>query len=76
MEPIPNKFLELCYPLRIEVYATIMDSGGAGLYRGGSGQRIFWRFLEDGEISLDDDRWLSKPWAYSTVNRVRDRRKH
>ena len=63
MKSIPNEFLELYYPLRIEVYDTIADSGGAGLHRGGNGQRIFWRFLEDGELSLHDDRWLSKPWG-------------
>ena len=63
MKSIPNEFLELYYPLRIEVYDTIADSGGAGFYRGGNGQRILWRFLEDGEISLHDDRWLSKPWG-------------
>ena len=63
MKSIPNEFLELYYPLRIEVYDTIPDSGGPGLYRGGNGQRIFWRFLEQGEISLHDDRWLSKPWG-------------
>ena len=63
MKAIPNEFLELYYPLRIEVYETVTDSGGPGLYRGGNGQRIFWRFLEAGEISLHDDRWLSKPWG-------------
>ena len=63
MKAIPNEFLELYYPLRIEVFNTVADSGGPGLYRGGNAQRIFWRFLEDGEISIHDDRWLSKPWG-------------
>lgn len=63
MKAIPNEFLELYYPLRIEVFNTVADSGGPGLYRGGNAQRIFWRFLEEGEISLHDDRWLSKPWG-------------
>ena len=63
MKAIPNEFLELYYPLRIEVCETVTDSGGPGKYRGGNGQRIFWRFLEAGEISLHDDRWLSKPWG-------------
>ena len=62
-KPIPNDFLELYYPLRIKVYDTVADSGGAGLYRGGNAHRIFWRFLEDGELSLHHDRWLSKPWG-------------
>ena len=63
MKAIPNEFLELYYPLRIEVFDTVADSGGPGLYRGGNAQRIFWRFLEEGEISIHDDRWLSKPWG-------------
>ena len=63
MKAIPNEFLELYYPLRIEVFDTVADSGGPGLYRGGNAQRIFWHFLEDGEISIHDDRWLSKPWG-------------
>lgn len=63
MKAIPNEFLELYYPLRIEVFNTVADSGGPGLYRGGNAQRIFWRFLEEGVISIHDDRWLSKPWG-------------
>lgn len=63
MKAIPNEFLELYYPLRIEVFDTVADSGGPGLYRGGNAQRIYWRFLEDGDISIHDDRWLSKPWG-------------
>jgi 5-oxoprolinase (ATP-hydrolysing) len=60
---VPMEFLELYYPLRIEAYHTVPDSGGPGLYRGGNAQRIRYRFLEEGEISVHDDRWLSKPWG-------------
>ncbi len=63
MKAIPNEFLEFYYPLRIEVFDTVADSGGPGFYRGGNAQRIFWRFLEAGDISIHDDRWLSKPWG-------------
>ena len=63
MKSVPNEFLERYYPLRIEQYNTVADSGGPGLFRGGNAQRIFYRFLEEGEISLHDDRWLSKPWG-------------
>lgn len=63
MKTVPNEFLELYFPLRIEHYATITDSGGAGLHRGGNGVRIDYRFLRAGEISLHDDRWLTKPWG-------------
>ncbi|KAJ7227050.1 5-oxoprolinase [Mycena pura] len=63
MKSVPNEFLELYYPLRIEEYKTVTDSGGPGLWRGGNGQRICYHFLESGEISLHDDRWLLKPWG-------------
>jgi N-methylhydantoinase B len=60
---VPNEFLECNFPLRIEVYETIPDSGGAGRHRGGNALRVGYRFLEDGEISIHDDRWLTYPWG-------------
>jgi N-methylhydantoinase B len=60
---VPNEFLESYFPLRIETYETIADSGGAGKFRGGNGLRIGYRFLEPGEISIHDDRWLTYPWG-------------
>jgi N-methylhydantoinase B len=60
---VPNEFLESYFPLRIEVYETVPDTGGPGFYRGGNALRIAYRFLEPGEISLHDDRWLTYPWG-------------
>ena len=60
---VPNEFLESYFPLRIEIYETIPDSGGAGLHRGGNGIRVAYRFLEPGEVSIHDDRWLTYPWG-------------
>ncbi|MEM7280906.1 MAG: hydantoinase B/oxoprolinase family protein [Pseudomonadota bacterium] len=60
---VPNEFLESYFPLRIEVYETIADSGGPGFHRGGNGLRMGYRFLEPGEISIHDDRWLTYPWG-------------
>jgi N-methylhydantoinase B len=60
---VPNEFLESYFPLLIETYETIPDSGGPGKYRGGNGLRIGYRFLEPGEISIHDDRWLTYPWG-------------
>jgi len=60
---VPNEFLESYFPLRIEIYETITDSGGAGFHRGGNGVRVGYRFLEPGEISVHDDRWLTYPWG-------------
>ncbi|MCC7413766.1 MAG: hydantoinase B/oxoprolinase family protein [Gammaproteobacteria bacterium] len=60
---VPNEFVESYFPLRIETYETIPDSGGPGRHRGGNGLRVGYRFLEDGEISIHDDRWLTHPWG-------------
>lgn len=60
---VPNEFIESYFPLRIEKYETIVDSGGAGLHRGGNGLRVAYRFLCDGEIGIHDERWLTYPWG-------------
>ena len=60
---IPCEFLESYYPLRIERWETIADSGGAGLHRGGNGVDVGYRFLEPGTIAIHDDRWLTYPWG-------------
>ena len=60
---VPNEFLEAYFPLRIVQYETIADSGGPGLHRGGNGLSMGYQFLEPGNISIHDDRWLSHPWG-------------
>ena len=60
---VPNEFLEAYFPLRIVKYETIADSGGPGLHRGGNGLSMGYQFLEPGEISIHDDRWLTYPWG-------------
>jgi N-methylhydantoinase B len=60
---VPNEFLESYFPLRIAKYESIADSGGPGFFRGGNGVSIVYEFLEDGEISIHDDRWLTYPWG-------------
>ena len=60
---VPNEFLEAYFPLRIVQYETIADSGGPGLHRGGNGLSMGYQFLEPGEISIHDDRWLTHPWG-------------
>lgn len=60
---VPNEFLERYFPLVIERYETIIDSGGAGLHRGGNGIIMSYRFLEPGKIALHDDRWFVPPWG-------------
>jgi N-methylhydantoinase B len=60
---VPNEFIEAYFPLRIERYETIPDSGGAGQHRGGNGLTVAYRFLADGTISVHDERWLTYPWG-------------
>lgn len=60
---VPNEFIESYFPIRIEVYETVADTGGPGLHRGGNAMRVGYRFLEPGYISLHDDRWLTYPWG-------------
>jgi N-methylhydantoinase B len=60
---VPNEFLESYFPLVIEKYETVADSGGPGLHRGGNGIDIAYRFTEPGEVSIHDDRWFTYPWG-------------
>ncbi|MDO9712591.1 hydantoinase B/oxoprolinase family protein [Paracraurococcus lichenis] len=41
----PIEVLEMSAPLRVEEYALVPDSGGAGTFRGGLGVRRSWRVL-------------------------------
>jgi N-methylhydantoinase B len=60
---VPNEFLERYFPLVIERYETVPDSGGVGLHRGGNGIEMVYRFLEPGTIAIHDDRWFTCPWG-------------
>jgi N-methylhydantoinase B len=60
---VPNEFIEAYFPLRVEKYETITDSGGAGKHRGGNGLSVAYRFLNDGSIAIHDERWLTYPWG-------------
>jgi N-methylhydantoinase B len=60
---VPNEFLERYFPLLIERYETVADSGGAGLHRGGNGINMVYQFLEPGVIAIHDDRWFTRPWG-------------
>lgn len=60
---IPAENIELYFPLIIEANEALPDSGGAGFYRGGNAQRTLYRWLCEGDVSIHDDRWLTKPWG-------------
>ncbi|WP_428488965.1 hydantoinase B/oxoprolinase family protein [Rhodopila sp.] len=47
MSNTPIEILEMSFPLRVEEYSLVPDSGGAGTYRGGLGVRRVWRVLEN-----------------------------
>jgi len=60
---VPNEFLERYFPMVIESYESEADSGGAGHFRGGNGINMVYRFTQDGQISIHDDRWFIPPWG-------------
>lgn len=60
---VPNEFLERYFPMVIESYESQPDSGGAGHFRGGNGINMVYRFTQDGQISIHDDRWFVPPWG-------------
>jgi N-methylhydantoinase B len=62
-ENIPSEYLESYYPITVEEYGSLIDSGGAGLFRGGNGVHKVYRFEADGEIAIHDDRERSQPWG-------------
>jgi N-methylhydantoinase B len=74
---LPIEALELEYPLLVDEYALVPDSGGAGRHRGGLGIARQVRILEDGTVfSLRSDAHvIAAPGASgglpSNVTRVR-----
>jgi N-methylhydantoinase B len=57
----PIEALELEYPLRVERYELVRDSGGEGEHRGGDGLVRAVRVLEDASLSLLTDRRRHRP---------------
>jgi N-methylhydantoinase B len=56
--------IELAYPIVVERYALIDDSGGAGNYRGGLGLERHLRVLsESTTLTLSSDRHQVGPWG-------------
>jgi N-methylhydantoinase B len=59
----PIEYIENYYPVRVESYRPIKDSGGPGLHRGGCGIEKVYRVLEPGRVSIHDDREVVPPWG-------------
>ena len=59
----PIEYIENYYPILIDSYRPIRDSGGAGLHRGGAGIEKAYRVLSAGKVSIHDDREIVPPWG-------------
>ena len=59
----PIEYIENYYPVLVERYRPVKDSGGAGLHRGGCGIEKVYYLLEPGEVSIHDDREVVPPWG-------------
>jgi N-methylhydantoinase B len=61
---VPVEVVETKYPLRVERYEMLPDSGGAGKYRGGLGLAVEYRLLDsDANISVGLSRYKIKPYG-------------
>ncbi|HUB44555.1 MAG TPA: hydantoinase B/oxoprolinase family protein [Acetobacteraceae bacterium] len=64
MSNTPIEILEMSFPLRVEEYALVPDSGGAGEFRGGLGVRRVWRVLErDAHAAVCCERTVTPPFG-------------
>lgn len=59
----PAEYAEAYYPIVIERYVPVRDSGGAGRHRGGTGIEKAYLFTAPGEFTVHDDRALISPWG-------------
>ena len=59
----PVEVIESAYPLRVEQYALLPDSGGPGQFRGGVGLRRQFKLLSDAYVSISSERNSIRPWG-------------
>lgn len=61
---VPVELIEAENPIRVERYAFLPDTGGAGKYRGALGLVREYRFLvPDVLVQVRSDRFKSQPWG-------------
>jgi N-methylhydantoinase B len=61
---VPVEVVEQRFPVRVERYELLTDSGGAGIHRGGLGIRRDHRILDhDAELSIFGNRVRVAPWG-------------
>jgi N-methylhydantoinase B len=59
----PIEVIEMNYPLLVERYGLVPDSGGAGEFRGGTGLVREINVLEDAVVSVSTERKAVRPWG-------------
>jgi N-methylhydantoinase B len=59
----PAEYMESYYPVVVERYEPVRDSGGAGFHRGGCGIEKQYRFRARGAVTVNDDRAILDPWG-------------
>src|SRR5580704_1397195 len=60
----PIEIIEMSFPLRVQEYSLVPDSGGAGTWRGGLGVRRVWRVLErDAHAAVCCERTVTPPFG-------------
>ena len=59
----PAEYMESYYPVVLERYEPVTDTGGPGLHRGGTGIEKQYQFRCAGEVTVNDDRALLSPWG-------------
>ncbi len=61
---LPVEAIEMEYPLRVEEYSLVADSGGAGKYRGGGGlRRVVSPVGHDCLFNGAGERFSNRPWG-------------
>lgn len=59
----PVEVIEMTYPLIVERYGLVPDSGGPGEFRGGTGLVREITVLEDATVSVSTERNILQPWG-------------
>jgi N-methylhydantoinase B len=60
----PVEIIEMSFPLRVEEYSILPDSGGPGTWRGGVGVRRVWRVLgNDSHAAVCCERTVTPPFG-------------
>lgn len=59
----PIEYIENYFPVTVEGYRPVKDSGGPGAHRGGCGIEKIYILHEPGNISIHDDREVIPPWG-------------